>query len=405
MDLEQALRQFDRSEVNLNRLAAVNGEISELVPTGISFSGSTDEGRRHAELCREFAELADALPAVGGFRFSAKPQALDDIAQARLDASEVGDPEMVVAVERSIDEPALEIDEYRFRFARARRGLVRDRLRELVREVDSLLTPLEPAPEFQGQSSKQWAEAISDWADAFDWEPLATRITEIRRLLEGGSFSGARWSDLPRHLSFAEPVDLRDILMFDWPSVRTDIEGQLYSEREAVPVEVDDLAALAATNPEGAVTTALDWGQLDDEGFERLIFNLFSTAEGYENPQWLTKTRATDRGRDLSAERVTGDMLSGTRRERVMVQCRHRPTQSVSPTDASEAVTKAQLWKDPAFDVVVIATSGRFTTDAIDWIESNNVNNRIRVEMWPESHLEMLLADRPELVQEFRLRP
>jgi hypothetical protein len=191
----------------------------------------------------------------------------------------------------------------------------------------------------------------------------------------------------------------------DWPSVREDIERQLYGEDEPVPVDVDDLATLVATNPSGSVTTALNWHQLDDEGFERLVFNLFKDADGYENAQWLTRTRAPDRGRDLSVERVTGDALSGTRRERVMVQCRHRPADSVSPTDAQEARTKAELWTNPPFDAIVIATTGRFTTDAVDWIESNNVNNRVRIEMWPESHLEMLLADRPELVQQFGLRP
>jgi hypothetical protein len=144
---------------------------------------------------------------------------------------------------------------------------------------------------------------------------------------------------------------------------------------------------------------------LDDEGFERLVFNLFKDTDGYENPQWLTRTRAPDRGRDLSVERVVADALSGTRRERVMVQCRHRPADSVSPRDAQEARTKAELWKDPPFDAIVLATTGRFTTDAIDWIESNNVTNRVRIEMWPESHLEMLLADCPELVQQFGLRP
>lgn len=405
MNLEEALRQFDHTELNLNRLEAVNGELLELIPEGINFAGSTDGGRRHAELCRNFADLANALPAIDGFRITATPPAIDEIAQARLDANEIGEPEALIHIGEMVQEPASQIDEYRFRFSRARRDLVRQRLRELVQEVDGLLTPLEPAPVFEGQAHEGWTDQLAAWAEGFDWNALSSRIAEIRRLLEGGSFGAARWGDLARHLSFAEPIDLRDILAADWPSVREDIERQLYGEDEPVPVDVDDLATLVATNPKGGVTTALDWQQLGDEGFERLVFNLFKDTPGYENPQWLTRTRAPDRGRDLSVERVAADVLAGTRRERLMVQCRHRPADSVSPTDAQEARTKAELWKDPPFDAIIIATTGRFTTDAVDWIESNNQSNRMRIEMWPESHIEMLLADRPELVQQFRLRP
>jgi hypothetical protein len=405
MNLEEALRQFDRAGLNLGRLEAVNEKLLRLIPDGISFADGTAEGRPYAALLRQFGELADALPAVDGFRITARPATLDAIAQARLDATELGEPEGWIQAGDMVNEPSSEIDEYRFRFTKARRDLVRRRLRELVKAVDALLSPREPAPVFEGQPAETWTAQLAQWAEEFGWEALSTRVSEIRRLLDGGSFDAARWSDLARHLSFAEPVDLRDILTFDWPSVREDIERQLYGEDEPVPIDVDDLATLAATNPKGSVTTALAWGELDDEGFERLVFNLFKDTDGYENPQWLTRTRAPDRGRDLSVDRVLGDALAGTRRERVMVQCRHRPTASVSPSDAQEARTKAELWKDPRFDVVVIATTGRFTTDAIDWIESNNQTNRVRIEMWPESHLEMLLADRPELVQQFGLRP
>jgi len=57
------------------------------------------------------------------------------------------------------------------------------------------------------------------------------------------------------------------------------------------------------------------------------------------------------------------------------------------------------------FDILIIATTGRFTTDAIEFIEKHNASDRaMKIEMWPESHLERLLAQRPGLVAEFRLR-
>ena len=63
------------------------------------------------------------------------------------------------------------------------------------------------------------------------------------------------------------------------------------------------------------------------------------------------------------------------------------------------------LWGVPRIEVVTIATTGRFTTDAVQWIETHNASGGSPLlEMWPEIHLELLLASRPALVAEFRLR-
>jgi hypothetical protein len=64
-----------------------------------------------------------------------------------------------------------------------------------------------------------------------------------------------------------------------------------------------------------------------------------------------------------------------------------------------------RLWEPPRVDVLIVATSGRFTTDAIDWAERHNQSDQvIRIELWPECHLEQLLAQRPDLIAEFGLR-
>ena len=63
------------------------------------------------------------------------------------------------------------------------------------------------------------------------------------------------------------------------------------------------------------------------------------------------------------------------------------------------------LWSNPRVDVLTIATSGRFTADAVAWIESHNASGAsIKIEMWPESHLERVLAGRPAVIAEFGLR-
>ena len=97
--------------------------------------------------------------------------------------------------------------------------------------------------------------------------------------------------------------------------------------------------------------------------------------------------------------------LAGSLRYRVIIQCKHWLTKSVAVPDTSAACSEMALWDAPPVDVLVIATSGRFTTDAIDWIEKHNHSRASpKIEMWAESHLEMLLARRPHIVAQFQLR-
>jgi hypothetical protein len=117
------------------------------------------------------------------------------------------------------------------------------------------------------------------------------------------------------------------------------------------------------------------------------------------------QTNASDRGRDLSVERVITDELMGTQRQRVIIQAKHWTSKSVRPADVTETLTQIQLWEPPINHSLIIATSGRFTMDAVALIEKHNhEGRRPHIEMWPESHLELLLARRPHLVSGFNLR-
>jgi hypothetical protein len=138
--------------------------------------------------------------------------------------------------------------------------------------------------------------------------------------------------------------DFRDIIRLDWPSVKSALTQGLYDKDEPVPVEVEDLGILAATQPTGAVATKLKWESLTDEEFERLVFALISSTRNYENPSWLTRTNAPDRGRDLSATRVAYDQLSGAMRSRVIIQCKHWLSKSVSLADLTILKAAMSLW-------------------------------------------------------------
>jgi hypothetical protein len=236
------------------------------------------------------------------------------------------------------------------------------------------------------------------------WDQLRGHADQIEVLL-GSSQKPPRWYDFRRHLAYGHGGDLNDIEQHDWPTIKDGLRKNLYGVNEPLPIEVDDLSDVVTAKPTGAVTTALHWNKLDDDYFERLLFALISSEPGYENPEWLMRTRAPDRGRDLSVTRVIVDGLSGTTRQRVIIQCKHWLSKSVGLPDASAVKEQMKLWPDPRVDVLVIATSGRFTTDAVQWIERHNASGEIpRIEMWPESHLERLLAARPPLIAEFRLR-
>jgi hypothetical protein len=55
--------------------------------------------------------------------------------------------------------------------------------------------------------------------------------------------------------------------------------------------------------------------------------------------------------------------------------------------------------------VLIIATSGRFSADAVTWIEQhNNAGATPFIEMWPDSTLETLLAQKPYLAAAHGLR-
>lgn len=389
--LMAALEIFEAAEANLVKLERVWAEIEARIPSGISYASDPDFDDR----TRAFAVLQAALPKLDGWAPNAVALSLNDIAQNRFDAMELGEPGAQNSVEALVEEPGRELREYRFRLAAMRRNLTREALSDLIDSVDVDI------------ASVRVSVGRPDLPEKIDDEILAAlrdHVLQIDALL-GSVDRPARWSTLRRHLWFGQTGDLDDIETVDWPQVRGALLKGLYGELDPVPVAVDDLASLVAAKPRGPVTSKLVWSNIDDEQFERLIFTLISHSSGYENPEWLMQARAPDRGRDLSVMRVQHDALSGTLRQRVIIQCKHWLGRSINMPDVSSLKDQMLTWSDPVVDVLVIATSGRFTAEAVVWIEKhNNLRGTPRIEMWPESHLERLLAARPGIIAEFGLR-
>lgn len=389
-DLAAALAQFDRVAGNLEKLDRIWSQLMTLTPSDIAFGLDTVEVDN---LVRSFGLIADQVPSIDGFGVTARPMSQDEIAQARFDARELGEIDVITSVERVIEEPGRQLAEYRYRFDRARRSLVRIRVTEVIDRIDAVMRDVVAA------------EGLGRWRAGERWDEMAELVAELDRLAGGMVPGHARWNDLRRHLRFAQANDLSDIASLDWPSVRAEVEAHLYDDQEPIPVTVDDLGELVRTQPKGPVSTQVDWSRLSDEEFERLIFEIVRQAEGYENVNWLMKTNAPDRGRDIEAHRVASDSLSGVHRYRVIVQCKHWLQRSVGRGELIECVESVKLWEPPAIDVVILATSGRFSQDAVALAERRNHERELpRLELWSDSHLEHLISRRPALGARFGLR-
>jgi hypothetical protein len=393
ISMNKALHAFEATEANLAKLERIWADLQKLLPVGVAFGSDP----QYEERSEEFKHVLAALPAIDGFRPDAALLTLDEIGQARFDAMEDGEVGSTVTVERWIEEPGRQLRQYRFALDRKRRELVRNAAGEISIDIDHSLSQLAPLIEQATEFNAKVENA--------HWDVLLAKFQELN-LLFGSSVERPKgWSTMARHLHFGLLVDLRDIVSTDWPSIRANLDRSLYGEADPIEVGVQDLGSLVRAQPRGKIASALNWQALEDESFERLIFSLLTSTAGYENAKWLTKTRAPDRGRDLSVTRIHRDALGGAIQYRVIVQCKNWNAASVGVGDVAGLKEQMKLWEPPRVDVLIIVTSGRFSTDAVDLIERNNRSDTaLQIEMWPDSHLQSILARRPDLIAEFNLR-
>lgn len=391
--LMRALGQFEAVEANLGKLERLWEGMEKLIPGGVVFT----EIPEYEDYLRSFQHIQAAMPKIDGWALEVELCDLNEIARMRMDARESGEFECEVSVETYISAPGKALREYRFKFTQKRRELVRDALAALIDAVDANIRVIR----------KGLPEGTVGHEKVIDpqWKSLQAHFDQIGTLLGSDAKRLPRWYDMSRHLGFGLIGDFNDIERADWPAIKAELRKGVYAVNEPIPTQVGDLADLVASKPKGPVITALNWEKLQAEDFERLVFSLIGNEPGYENPEWLMKTNAPDKGRDLSVTRVTTDQLTGTMRHRVIIQCKHWQQASISVPDLATLEAQMKLWEPPRVDVCIIATSGRFTADAVTWVEKHNQSNSsLRIEMWPESHLERLLAARPSFIAEFGLR-
>lgn len=389
--LEAAIGEFEATEANLKKLESLWARIRGLLGDGVAFGPPSG----YDDACMAFRHILPALPSINGFRVEDCLLAYNEVGRMRLDALDVGFIDAEVSASEQIDRQGVMLEDYRFRLTTKRRELVRGRMTKLIDDVDELVRLM---------ASAIGIDPPDDVAASEHLAGIDTAVTEIGTLL-GSAEKPDRWGYLLRHLRFGAIGDMHDIARVDWPAVKRGLVSELFGEHDPLPVTTPDLGALVAAHPTGPVSTKLNWAAISDEDFERLMYVLISTTPGYENPDWLQNTYAADRGRDLSVTKVIADPLEGVRRQRVIIQCKHWQTKSVSVADVGTLRTQMELWQPPRVDVLIIATTGRFTVDAVDLIDKHNQSDRaLTISMWPDSHLERLLAARPHLIAQFKLR-
>jgi hypothetical protein len=387
--LDELLQVMDRAAANLAKLDEVWGRAQPLLPSGPS-RGST---REYEDLRRSWVALRSGLPKINGWTVTVELPDADAAGQDFIGYADAD--EYPFALLNFLKEPGDQLDEYRFRLSQSRRQAIHDRLDELKTTIGEML------PRIVEGVPRDCTDRLSDRRTTV----IGEAISEIERLLGDTTERKGRWGDLHRHMHFGEGHDWHDVIEFDWPSVRADIEAASLSEADPLSVPDIDLGVAASGKPVGGVTVGLAWTVLDDDGFERLLFDLLRSFPRYQNIEWLMKTRAPDRGRDLSAERIIEDDGGTIRTERVIVQAKHWTSKSVGPTDISNTLSALSLWEPPIVRALVLATSGRFTADAVGVAEKHNTDGKLPfIELWPDSRLETLLSQRPHLIASYKLR-
>lgn len=391
----ETLRAFEATEANLERLKEVWEKARKLVPSGLSYGRDPE----YDQLAREYRDLLAALPMIDGEKPRSELVDLNVLCEMRLAAEEIGDFKSGNRVEDRVDRPGLELDDYLHLFHRTRRRFVRQEVERLLDEGDGIVAQLQNWLASRGSELERHVRV-----DLAEMRALQSVFTCINSLVGQSYPRPKRWWDLSRHLGFAERGDVDDIVRHDWPNVRT-LRDLLDQHDGPIEVEAEDLAAVIDEGPTTGFKGGLRWDSLGDEDFERLLYDLVSSTSGYEGVDWSMNTNAPDRGRDIACYRVIRDALAGVRRERVMIQCKHWQSKSVSVDALSTLAAQSRLWDSPRVEVLVVATSGRFTADAVAWVEKHNSDGvQPRIEIWANSHLEALLGHRPPLISRYGLR-
>ena len=99
--LDEVLRKFEAVEANLVKLERMWKVLCQNTPSDIVFGANPI----YEDACRSYEQVIVELPLIDGWKPTTFPCNLDEIAQSRLDAYEVGEIGIRVEVDRRIETP------------------------------------------------------------------------------------------------------------------------------------------------------------------------------------------------------------------------------------------------------------------------------------------------------------
>ena len=379
---------FDRAAANLKKLEQILEQAEKHWPSEPA-AGTNPE---YEDLRRAWNDCLPGLPKIDGFSITEGLPDIDVMGRGFLDYAEIG--ELPFDIWETQSKPAEDVAEYRYKLGRARRMAVRKRISAVVDSIDAEL------PLLLQQVDRDSMEIL----ECEQEESLRELFSEVEVLMGDAPRKAKRWGDLKRHLSFGQGHDWHDIREIDWPNVKEDVVAAGQYHFDPLPVPDIDIGIQAQANLPGKASSDLPWNRLGAVDFERLLFDIFRSLGNHQNVQWLQRTNAADLGRDLSCERVLEVSPGIVRTERVIVQAKHW-SKSVDHKEIANTVHSMKIQPPPVVRVLIFATSGAFTQDAVRWTEEwNDKGDSPQVELWPHSHLEALLATQPGLAAAHGLR-
>ncbi len=389
-DIDAILAKLDATEANIAKLESIWRKMQKHFPNRPDADKDS-----YDKLHRHFQRIVGSLPTIDGYEFKECLWDFDSLYQAYVSSGDIDEPEALASFEIDIHRQGATIAEYRFRYDTMRKKLLHGSIMKLSQTIRS---------EIERINTLSVGYEFSQKIDRDEWMSISASYDALDTMLGSSTKRPKAWHDMQRHIGFGERNDIENIRDEDWPRIEPFLNRVFVGDLDPIPVDASDLNEL-----EGSTITEtpskLQWGRLSAEDFERLVFSIVSSAEGYENPQWLTRTNAADKGRDVSVFRVLSDSLSDQTRLRVFIACKHYTKKSINDSEIESLRAQMRLWDGPRVDVLVIASSGRFTTNAVEYVDRHNEGNDVlRIEMWPESHIERLLARRPDLIASFNLR-
>lgn len=277
MEMNELLLTLDRVAANLGKLEAVWVRAEPLIPDSPGHGTSPE----YENLRRAWRSLMAGLPPIHEFRIVDELPDADEAQVYMRDVWSAGLDDGGFL--RTLAQPGLDIAEYPFRLDQARRRAVRERAEFLSGVIDGRLA------EIAADLSTDLKKVVANEAT---WE-VRDAVSELERLLGDSVERKARWQYLHRHMGFSQAQDWREIIAGDWPSVRAEVEESLLTEVDPLPVPDLDLGVAASASPTGGVSVALNGAALNDDQFERPLYDLLRDLSGYENVEWVMSTSCT----------------------------------------------------------------------------------------------------------------